>query len=152
VKEISPAPTKFLEIIYDGECELCRRSLRWMERQPASTELRFLPLQSPEVTARFPQLEGVDLRAQLTVITETGDIHRGAGASIMCLRALKNYRGLANRLADPILAPVADRLYGLMASNRLRLSRGFFKATSADLLELAAKSPVTCPVKGACNG
>jgi len=123
-----------------------------MERQPAAIELRFLPLQSPEVATRFPQLEGIDLRAQLTVITEIGEIHRGAEASIMCLRALKNYRGLANRLADPILAPVADRLYGLMASNRLRLSRRFFKATSKELLELAAKSPAACSVKGACNG
>ena len=114
-----------LYVLFDAHCALCRQCRRWLERQPAYLELRFLPLGSEEVPCRFPGIEQFHPSEQLVVITDEGAVYQGSHAWIMCLYALKEYREWSQRLASPALLPLARRVCELVSDNRLSISRWF---------------------------
>ena len=117
--------SKALYVLFDQECALCQRCRRWLMRQEAYIELRFIPLQSPEVALRFPGLRewpDLDLREKLVVISDEGLVYQGQDAWIMCLYALKHYREWAQRLAHPALQPFARRVCQTISRNRLLIS------------------------------
>jgi predicted DCC family thiol-disulfide oxidoreductase YuxK len=118
---------KALYVLYDGECGLCQRCRDWLRQQPAFVELRFMALQSPEVIRRFPGVEKLGLGEELIVVSDEGAVYRGASAWIMCLYALAEYREWAERLAHPVLLPLARQACLLVSKNRLRLSHWFFR-------------------------
>ena len=113
---------KTLYVLFDGECALCHRCRRWLERQPAYVELRFVPLRSPVAAYRFPGNERFHPEEQLLAVTDTGEVYQGPHAWIMCLWALREYRAWAQRLASPTLLPWARRVCELVSENRLTLS------------------------------
>jgi predicted DCC family thiol-disulfide oxidoreductase YuxK len=133
---------KRLHVLYDAECALCQGCRRWLERQPAYVELRFIPFQAPEVPCRFPGIEKWNPSEELLVISDEGDVYRGPNAWIMCLYALRDYREWSQRLAAPMWLPWARRICELVSQNRLSISR-----------LLATKNPATLERRTACaNG
>lgn len=116
---------KSLYILYDAECSVCRNCSRWLQKQPAFVELKPIPLQSPQTPNRFPGIDKLNLRKDLVVITDEGDLYQGAPAWIMCLYALKAYREWAFRLSEPELLPFARRICTLISDHRLKLSNWF---------------------------
>ena len=114
---------KTLHILYDAECALCWSCRRWLERQPAFVELRFLALQSPETACRFPGIERFHPREQLLVVSDEGAVYQGAHAWVMCLWSLREYREWSQRLASPALLPWARRVCEMVSGNRLTISR-----------------------------
>jgi predicted DCC family thiol-disulfide oxidoreductase YuxK len=145
---------KRLHVLYDQECSLCLACGRWLMRQPAFIELRFIPLQSPEIGQRFPGLkewDGLDLREKLVVVSDEGAVYQGQNAWIMCLFALRDYREWAQRLAKPMLLPFARRVCELVSSNRLAISR-FLKTPTDELRNtLAATLPSVCSAGTKCD-
>ena len=116
---------KHLHVLFDEECALCQGCRRWLMRQPSFIELRFIPLQSPEIPRRFPGLMGLDhpdLREKLVVVSDEGAVYQGQYAWIMCLYALREYREWAQRLAHPALLPFARLVCELVSENRLLIS------------------------------
>jgi predicted DCC family thiol-disulfide oxidoreductase YuxK len=124
---------KRLHVLYDAECRLCRSCTVWLRQQPAFLELRFTPLQAGDLRARFPGIETVNVRDRLVVISDTGAVYQGEHAWIMCLYALREYRGWSQRLAHPLLLPFAERVCTLVSKHRLALSRLFLSAPAAEL-------------------
>ena len=127
---------KTLHILYDAQCALCHGCRRWLERQPAYVELRFLALQSPETACRFPGIEQFHPEEQLLAVSDEGEVYQGPHAWIMCLWALKEYREWSQRLASPMLLPWAQRACELVSENRLTISswlRGDDAAIRAEL-------------------
>jgi predicted DCC family thiol-disulfide oxidoreductase YuxK len=118
---------KTLFVLYDGECALCRKCREWLSRQPAFVELRFIPMQSPEVLRRFPGIEKHGLGEDLLVVSDEGAVYRGPRAWIMCLYALVEYREWAERLSQPALLPLARQACMLVSWQRLRISKWFFR-------------------------
>ncbi len=114
---------KTLYVLYDIECHLCGRISHWLSRQPAYVELQFIPLQSPEVSRRFPGIEKFRPGEQLVVVSDEGAVYQGSHAWIMCLYALREYREWSVRLAHPALLPFARRACELVSANRHALSR-----------------------------
>lgn len=98
---------KKLYVLFDAECALCARCREWLEHQAAFVELQFVPLQSSDLTRRFPGIGALKPNEQLLVVADTGEVYRGAHAWIMCLWALQEYRLAAQRLAQPVLLPFA---------------------------------------------
>ena len=131
---------KMLYVLFDGECALCQGCRRWLERQSAYVELRFLPLQSPEAACRFPGIEQFEPQHQLVAISDTGDVYQGSHAWIMCLWALREYREWSQRLASPALLPWARRVCELVSENRLTLSAWFRRDDVALEAELGRQS------------
>jgi predicted DCC family thiol-disulfide oxidoreductase YuxK len=111
-----------LYILYDSECELCRRSRLWLGRQPAFVALTFIPFQSPEAECRFPGLRELHPEKEIVVISDAGAVWQGGAAWVMCLWALREYREWSLRLAHPALLSLARRLCEVVSANRYKVS------------------------------
>lgn len=118
---------KCLYVLYDSQCELCIRCRDWLMKQAVFVPLVFIPLQSDEVQRRFPGIDALKPAEQLLVISDDGSVYRGASAWIMCLWALQNYRQHAQRLATPVLLPLAQSVCELLSRNRFFLSDILFR-------------------------
>ncbi|MEO1857925.1 MAG: DCC1-like thiol-disulfide oxidoreductase family protein, partial [Rubritalea sp.] len=71
----------------------------------------------------FPDLAKYEPEKALVIRADTGEIYRAAEATVICLWACREYRGLALRLANPMLLPLARKIYPLIARNRHALSK-----------------------------
>jgi predicted DCC family thiol-disulfide oxidoreductase YuxK len=118
---------KCLYVLFDAECELCVRCRKWLMQQPAFVPLVFIPFQSDEAQHRFPGIDALKPSEQLLVISNEGAVYRGANAWVMCLWALENYRENAQRLAHPVLLPLAKAVCELLSRNRFFLSDILFR-------------------------
>lgn len=84
-----------LTVLYDSQCQVCRRARRWVEGQTALVPIEFLAAGSIEAEARFPHLDhGATLR-DITVLDDGGRFYRGDRAWIMVLWAVASTRSLA---------------------------------------------------------
>ncbi len=126
-------PVEKLWILYDSSCGFCVSCRRWLERQPAWVPLEFLPAGSEAAAVDFPGLEGT--RDELAVVASNGDVYRGDSAWLTCLWALRDYRGLAERLSGSALLPYARQAFELVARNRKTLSTALGLLPEAELRE-----------------
>jgi predicted DCC family thiol-disulfide oxidoreductase YuxK len=110
-------------LIYDGECAMCRASALWLMRLALSRgELEILPCRSVARRARFPQItDEACMRAMQLVLPDGGTV-AGADAVPELLRRIRGLGWLATVFALPGARPVARRVYGWIAKNRMRLS------------------------------
>jgi predicted DCC family thiol-disulfide oxidoreductase YuxK len=118
---------KCLYVLFDADCELCVRCRNWLAQQPAFVPIVFIAFQSDEAQRRFPAIGALKPDEQLLVISDEGAVYRGANAWIMCLWALENYREHAQRLAHPVLLPLARTVCELLSRNRFFLSDILFR-------------------------
>lgn len=135
---------KKLYVLYDGQCAFCRRCRIWLSLQPAFVPLAFIPLQSPEVTSRFPGIEAFRPDERMVVISSEGAIWRGEAAWITCLWALREYRAWSFTLAQPALRPFARRFYSVVSENRHGISRWMGGAPGELQAHLAATPEPAC--------
>lgn len=113
---------KHLYILYDSQCEFCRRCRLWLSRQPSYVPLVFLPFQSPQAECRFPGLRELRPDKEIVVISDAGEVWQGEAAWVTCLWALQEYREWAQRLAHPSLRPLARRVCEIISTHRYQLS------------------------------
>jgi hypothetical protein len=84
------------------------------------------------------------------VISDQGAVYRNDRAWIMCLFALEAYREWANRLAHPLLRPLARQAFTLLSKERSRVSRWLSLASEVEIAEtLGHVSAPACPVHAA---
>src|SRR5262245_35985838 len=138
-----------LYILYDSQCEFCRRCRIWLGRQPAYIALHFLPFQSPEAECRFPGLRELQPDKEIVVISDAGEVWQGAAAWVTCLWALQEYREWAQRLAHPALLPLARRLCEILSTHRYQISRWLNRATTNEELRdlLESLPPQSCQAR-----
>jgi predicted DCC family thiol-disulfide oxidoreductase YuxK len=138
-----------LTVLYDPDCEFCRRCRRWLETEPALVELEFLGRDTPVAEERFGRIEaGAD---ELVIVSDEGGVYRGPNAFIMCLYALRDYRDWSFRLADPTLQPLARRALDWLSHNRLRLGR-WLPGGDEETLALALQGGTRGPCPGGTCG
>ena len=80
-----------LTILYDRDCAICRRCRAWLEAQPKFVPLEFLPLQTGNLSARFPGIEKLDLDKEIVVISNIGEVWQGGEAWVIS-QAFRNRR------------------------------------------------------------
>lgn len=112
-----------LTILYDADCGFCRRCRAWLEGQPKYLAMRFVAQNSPEANSRWPDLATQANPEELLVISDDGGVYRAERAWIMVLYALRRYRSLAMRLAQPGLRPLARTAVHFVARYRHDISR-----------------------------
>ena len=123
-----------LYVLYDSRCGLCSWAKRWLLRQPALIDLRFIPAGSPLAARLFPGLsQPGEPPEELVVVSDQGGVYRDASAWIMCLFALEEYRDWANRLAHPLLRPLARQAFSLLSRQRSRISRWLSLASEVEI-------------------
>ncbi len=125
-----------LYVLYDAQCGLCSWAKRWLMRQPALIHLSFIPAGSVLAGRLFPGLSqpGAPVE-ELVVVSEEGGVYREGSAWIMCLFALEEYRDWANRLAHPLLRPLARQGFALLSRQRSRISRWLSLASEVEIAE-----------------
>jgi predicted DCC family thiol-disulfide oxidoreductase YuxK len=128
---------KCLYVLFDADCELCLRCSNWLVQQPAFVPLVFIALQSDEVQRRFGGIDELKPGEQLLVISDEGAVYRGAHACIMCLWALQDHREHSQRLAHPVLLPLAKAACELLSRNRFFLSDALFRQEHSAAQKLA---------------
>lgn len=143
---------KRLHVLYDAECELCRRVRIWLAQQAAYVPLVFIPLQSPDLAQRFPGVEAFRPEQEIVVISDEGAVWWGGHAWITVLWALREYREWAQRLAHPSLIPLARRACTLVSGNRHAVSHWFARDSIGVVRErLAATTDEPCVNSGYCK-
>jgi predicted DCC family thiol-disulfide oxidoreductase YuxK len=115
---------QYLTVLYDAQCGLCSSARRWLERQDLYVPLEFVPCSTPRAEFRFPTLNH-DLSAKdVTVVSPSGEIWRGAEAWIVCLWATHRWRGLSAEMSHPGQMHRARGFFEMVGRHRDRIGRG----------------------------
>jgi predicted DCC family thiol-disulfide oxidoreductase YuxK len=133
-----------LTVLFDAKCAFCVRCATWLLEQPAWLKVECLPADSVAARARFPTL--VARAEELMVVDGEGGVYVGPDAFIMALWGLWDFQDWAERLARPVLKPLARRAFGLLSSQRHRLSRWLIRQDDDALSRglMAETDPVRC--------
>ena len=114
--QIAPRPL----LLYDGECGLCARSVRFILDREKDERLQFAPLQS-EVGRRTAEAHGLDpdLLSTLVLVDEQDRAHVRSSAA---LRAAQHLRWPWRWAPVFLVVPrfVRDGVYRFVAKNRMR--------------------------------
>lgn len=108
-----------LTVYYDPTCALCRRCRAWLEVQPTWVPLRFREAGAAEAAELLTHVPW--LGTELVVIRDDGAVWVGPAAFLTCLWATKEHRRWSGRLAAPAFAPLAERFFDAVSSNRGRI-------------------------------
>ncbi len=106
-------------LFYDGVCNLCHASVKFILRNEKSGRIKFAALQSAYAKSRLPEKIWNQPVAESLVLIEKGEIHEASNAA---LRVVPYLRFPWNMLRIFRLLPtaLADRLYFFIARNRYR--------------------------------
>ncbi len=111
-----------IDIIYDGKCAFCVRSLRIVRALDVWGHLRFDDgADRQQVEARFPGLRGADLEQAMFAVTEDGEVHRGFFAFRRVLWVSPLMWPLIPLFYFPGSRLVGPRIYAWIARNRRSL-------------------------------
>ena len=117
----TPAPERIL--IYDGQCRLCVTAKEGLERLEGARlggKVRFVPYQSEEA-ARCLGSEYQPGRPDVAFLVDTdGRVSRGLDAFLPMLPGLRGGRMLLALMRIPVLKPLADLAYRVVARYRYR--------------------------------
>lgn len=107
-------------VIYDGNCDFCRRQVERLARLDRKGRLAGLSLHDPEVQRRFPDLSHDQLMQQMYVVDRAGRRHGGAAAVRYLSRRLPALWPIAPFLHIPWTMPFWQWAYNKIAIRRYR--------------------------------
>lgn len=109
-------------VVFDGECNVCRRLVRRLELWDKHHTLEMLPSQSPDACARFPWIEVTAFTQSLQVVRiADGRTWQGAAAIEQLMDVLPRGRWIGWAFSIPFVRPLAERFYRWFARNRYRM-------------------------------
>lgn len=109
-------------VVYDGDCAVCSRFVRRLERWDDRGLLEIIPSQRHDVRTRFPWIPESDYAESLQLIRAgDGRTWQGAAAVEQLLAVLPRGRRISRVFSVPFVRTIADRLYRWFARNRYRL-------------------------------
>lgn len=113
-----PAETRAV-LLYDGQCGICLRSVRFLKARKGAERLNAVPLQTPGVLDDFGIAEA-DALSALHVIDRRGRISVGAEGVFNALAVLPRWRWVGAAAVIPGILPIASRVYTEVAARRSR--------------------------------
>lgn len=133
-----------LYVLYDPRCELCERLKDWLLIQRSWLGLSMVPASSEKARKLFPELDKIASAKDLVVVSDDGQVFLNERAWIMTLYALEDYREWANRLAHPLLLPLARQAFATISRNRFAISR-WLKASGPEAIAADLRKVVLEP-------
>lgn len=109
-----------LTVVYDGACALCVRCRDFLATSRSLVPLELLSCQSREARERFGAVPW--LGEELVVVSDEGDVWIGPAAFLVAMWALADYREWSYRLSGPALAPLAERFFVAISSQRRQIA------------------------------
>ncbi len=116
---MNPPPIKLL---YDGQCPICRREVRWLRRTDRQSRIIFVDISAADFRPEIYGLDRASVQGVLHAILPDGRVVRAMDAVRVAYTAVGK-RWLAALTGWPIFRPVFDALYRLFAKNRHRMGR-----------------------------
>jgi predicted DCC family thiol-disulfide oxidoreductase YuxK len=111
-----------LDVIYDGQCRLCRRSLNLFQRLAGRDVFRFHDANQGEmIRSKFPRLAHADTEDAMFVVTRRGEVFRGFFAFRRMVWESPRLYPLLVLFYAPGAALIGPRIYAWVARNRRNL-------------------------------
>jgi predicted DCC family thiol-disulfide oxidoreductase YuxK len=111
-------------LVYDGNCTVCGRVVRLVERWDRRKQIETIPSQSPIVLTRFPWIPAEAYADALQLIGPGGRTSQGADAIEDLLGILPRGRLIGWVFKLPLVGWLADKFYRWFARNRYRFGCG----------------------------
>jgi predicted DCC family thiol-disulfide oxidoreductase YuxK len=112
-----------LFVLFDPKCAFCRKCKLWLQSQNQIVPLTFIEAASDDAKRIFPAINHAETLSELTVISDSGGIYHSTKAWLICLWALRSYRGWASTLSTPELMPLAKKFITMVSDNRKTISQ-----------------------------
>lgn len=110
-----------VKVLYDGECPLCMREIRFLKARDRKGRIAFEDIAAPGFDPAPYGLDAATVMARIHGVLPDGRIVEG----VEVFRRLYEQVGLGWLLAPtrwPLLRPIFDAAYRAFARNRLRLT------------------------------
>ena len=109
-------------VIYDGQCNVCTRSVELLTKWDRNHDLEIIPSQTPGVREKFPWITPRAYADSIQVVrNQDGKTWQGAAALEELLDVLPKGRLISWLFRIPLVRPLVDKSYGWFARNRYRL-------------------------------
>src|SRR5699024_4127598 len=106
-------------ILFDGECQLCARSVQFIMKRDSKRHFKFASLQSEIGKDILKQVNAPINVDSITVVSE-GTYHRKSSAALSICKHLKGLWKAVFYLFIIIPKPLRDILYDFVARNRFK--------------------------------
>ncbi len=107
-------------LIYDDQCRLCVTAKEGLERIGQDQDVRFVPYQSEEAARRLGAAYKLGRPDVAFLVEGDGAISRGLDAFLPLVSGLRGGRVLHAILRLPLIRPLADLAYRLIARHRYK--------------------------------
>jgi len=107
-------------LIYDGDCHFCVEQAARLERLVRG-RVALESFRDPGVLSKYPALTRPECEAAIHLVETGGRVSRGAEAIARTLALRPALAPAALLYRVPVLRPLADWAYALVARNRFRL-------------------------------
>lgn len=112
-----------LTVLYDGECNLCRKSVARVRRMDLHARIELLDLHDANVAERFPQVNPNEATRLMQAVNPAGLVYSGVDAWVRIGLALPGWKLFAWLLLVPGIHFAAQHFYAWVARNRYRWNR-----------------------------
>jgi predicted DCC family thiol-disulfide oxidoreductase YuxK len=108
-------------VIYDGQCQVCSRSVNLLAKWDKNHELEIMPSQAPGVRERFPWISAQAYGDSVQVIrVRDGKTWQAAAALEELLNVMPKGQAISWLFRIPFARPLVDRLYRWFVRNRYK--------------------------------
>ena len=110
-------------ILFDGVCNLCNASVRWVLHRDTRARFDFASLQSAaagRILEAARVADGARSLPDAIVLVDSEGVHTGATAAVRIARRLSFPHSLLGVLGAAVPAPIRDPVYRLVARHRYR--------------------------------
>ncbi len=120
------------EVLFDGRCPLCIRSMTVLRYADWLDRLAFTDVEArwPEIAARRPDLSAAGCRREMHVLLPDGSVRRGFFGLRALIRYLPPLWPLLPLVHVPGASAIGSRVYALLAARRTRFEGCSFETCS----------------------
>jgi predicted DCC family thiol-disulfide oxidoreductase YuxK len=111
-------------VVYDGNCNVCGRIVRRLDKWDRDRMLEIVPSQRPGVRDRFPWIPAKAYTESVQLIGPGGTTWQGAAAVERIIDLLPKGGLITWLFSIPFVRPLAERFYRWFARNRYHLGCG----------------------------
>ena len=119
------SPGRQYTVVYDGDCNVCKKLVRVLTKWDHNGDLEILPSQTAGLHARYPWIPARAYLESVQVIhNPSGQTWQGAAAIERLLDVLPKGTLLLWIFSIPLVRPLAEKVYRWFARNRYHLGCG----------------------------
>jgi predicted DCC family thiol-disulfide oxidoreductase YuxK len=134
-------------VLFDGVCNLCEKTVRWIVRNDSSGDFVFASLQSAAAQALLQRAQYQHVPMSSVLVMIDGEVYRKSRAALQICKRLDGAWPMLYYLFALIPAGLADKIYDYIGARRYRWF-GRKNECWIPSPEVAARFVDALPVKG----